>query len=183
MAAMHTYTFSSETHLWHRHLQSHPPFSLLWRQRRQTPLTLSFLFLPLFCRLSLIQSAHVLCSLFGFFLLLISFFFQSRRGSRCGSMSSWGPGTPSVRGARVASSSISLPGLGPFLAPFLVLFPGMWTRTAYAPFVWSSCGGDPFGVLPGPRNIYLDLLPKINLVAFWYWTTWSVCTFCKLITF
>lgn len=24
---MHTYTSSSETHLWHRHLQSHPPFS------------------------------------------------------------------------------------------------------------------------------------------------------------
>ena len=106
------YTFSSATHLWNRHLQSHPPFSLLWSQRRQIPLT-SFLFLPLCCPLSLPQLSDVLYSLFLFFLLLISSFFQLRRGRRCGSMSSWGPGRPSVRGTR-AASSVSLPRLGPF---------------------------------------------------------------------
>ena len=33
---MHTYTFSSETHLWHRHLQSHPPFSPGEKQETKT---------------------------------------------------------------------------------------------------------------------------------------------------
>ena len=36
MAAMHTYTSSSETHLWHRHLQSHPPFSPREKQETNT---------------------------------------------------------------------------------------------------------------------------------------------------
>jgi len=70
------YTFSSETHLWRRHLQSHPPFSLLWRQRRQIPLTSSFLFLPLFCPLSPSQLSDVLCS---FFLSSPHLLFQLRR--------------------------------------------------------------------------------------------------------
>ena len=33
---MHTYTSSSETHLWHRHLQSHPPFSPGEKQETKT---------------------------------------------------------------------------------------------------------------------------------------------------
>ena len=118
------YTFSSATHLWNRHLQSHPPFSLLWSQRRQIPLTSSFLFLPLFCPVSLSQLSDVLCSLS----LSSHLFFLSVEKGRCGSMSSWGPGTPSVWRARAASSPNSLPGPGPFSAP--VFFPGMWTRTA-----------------------------------------------------
>ena len=68
-------------------------------------------------------------------------------------MSSWGPGMPSVRGARVASSPISLPGLGPFLAPvfsFLGLGPD---RTAYTPSLGSSCGCDLFGILLQDREI------------------------------
>ena len=73
---MHTYTFSSEIHLWHRHLQSHPPFSLSWSQRRQIPLT-SFLFLPLCCLLSLPQLSDVLCSLFLLFLSSSHLFFLS----------------------------------------------------------------------------------------------------------
>ena len=155
------YTFSSETHLWHRHLQSHPPFSLLWSQRRQIPLTSSFLVLPLFCCLLSYLTFFALCFLCPphlFFLSVISSFFQSRKGRRCGSVSSWGPGTPSVQGARVASSPISLPGLGPFLAPAFS-FPGRGPdRLRSLRPIWNT----PLG----PRNIYLDLLPKIDLVAF-----------------
>ena len=65
-------------------------------------------------------------------------------GRRCGSMSSWGPGTPSGGGARAASSPISLP--DPDLGA-CILFPGMWTRTASAPSVGRGCGCYPFGIL------------------------------------
>ena len=32
------------------------------------------------------------------------------------------------------------------------------------------------------RNVYLDLLPIFNWVVFWYWATWDVCVFWRLIT-
>ena len=89
-------------------------YLLLWSQRRQIPLTSSFLFLPLFCPLSLSQLSDVLCSLF---LSFPHLFFLSVEKGRCGSMWSWRPGTPSGWGARAASSLILLPEPGPFSAP------------------------------------------------------------------
>ena len=86
---MHTYTSSSETHLWHRHLQSHPPFSLQWNQRRQIPLTSSFLVLPLFCCLLSYLTFFALCFVsFSSSSLLssFSFLFFSREGEGGGDL-------------------------------------------------------------------------------------------------
>ena len=90
MAAMHTYTFSSEIHLWHRHLRSHPPFPFV----EVNPINV-IISIPLSVVPSVFLSYLTFFALY-FFLLLSSSFFQLRRGRRCGSLSSWGPGTPSV---------------------------------------------------------------------------------------
>ena len=84
------YTFSSETHLWHRHLRSHPPFPFV----EVNPINV-IISIPLSVVPSVFLSYLTFFALY-FFLLLSSSFFQLRRGRRCGSMSSWGPGTPSV---------------------------------------------------------------------------------------
>jgi len=109
------YTFSSATHLWNRHLQSHPPFSLLWSQRRQIPLT-SFLFLPLCCLLSLPQLSDVLCSLFLLFLSSSHLFFLSvEKGQEMWIYVFLGTWTwTAFCAGRRAAASISLPRLGPF---------------------------------------------------------------------
>ena len=135
------YTFSSKTFMEQAFTEPSPFFPFVDSKEANPTNFISIS--SLFCPLSLPQLSDVLCSLF--FLLLISSFFQWRRGRRCGSMSSWGPGPPSVRRMRAASSPISLPRPGPFWEPGFFFW--MWTQTAYAPSVGTRCGCEPFGIL------------------------------------
>ena len=97
------YLFSSEIHLWHRPLQSHPPFSLSWRQ---IPLTSPFLLLSLLCPL---YSSVIWRSL-----LSVSspqlFFLSVEKGKM------WIPGVLGNWNAFCAARE-RLPGPGPFSAP------------------------------------------------------------------
>lgn len=124
-------TSSFVTRLWHKHSQNHLPSSLWWSQRTQTPLTSSFLFLPLFCLPSPPQWSDVPCSLF---LLFPSFphlfFLWAERGKErwiYGVLEIW-----SAFCAGIGSGSFS--GLYPATVTFpgaCVLSRGMWTGTAY----------------------------------------------------
>ena len=126
------YLFSSEIHLWHRPLQSHPPFSLSWRQ---IPLTSPFLLLSLLCPL---YSSVIWRSL-----LSVSspqlFFLSVEKGKM------WIPGVLGNWNAFCAARE-RLPGPGPFSAPAFS-FPGcglgpskypLWGAAAAATHLESS---------------------------------------------
>jgi len=114
------YTFSSETCLWHRHLQSHPPFSLLWSQRRQIPLTSSFLVLPLFCCLLSYLTFFALCFLCPPSLLSVE---KGREMWICVVLGTW---NAFCEGSESGFLSDLPRWTGTFLGA-CVLFPGTWT--------------------------------------------------------
>ena len=106
---------------------------------------------------------------FCFFLLIISSFFQSRRGRRCGSMSSWGPGPPSVRNE---SGCFHLaPQTGTFLGAW-VLFPGCgpgpptlhpWGTAAAATHLESSSNTSPLcSLLAASHSDWREVIPHCS---------------------
>ena len=96
------------------------PFSLLWSQRRQIPLTHHCYSLLCFA-LCLPQLSDVPCSLF---LSSHLFFLSAEKGKEMWIYVVLGTWTPSVQGSRAASPISLLEGT--FLGA-CIIFPGMWT--------------------------------------------------------